>query len=336
MARARGNKWQADATYQGTRKRRSFTTKAEAEAWEKAVALADERGTPMPGETGSRQRVVLHSHSIGGFINEQFDRIWGHVTSPQTPAKNLKSVEAALGSDFPINSIDYEVLLGLVDTFREHRNANSTINRKMSAISRVLKHAKALGYIDQVPQIPHFRERADRIRFFTEQEEHQIVRYFDRMGCDETRYLTEFLLYTGARRSEAHSLRKNDVDLTKGLVTFWKTKSGKPRNLPLTPKAREAVNYFLRTHPMGPVLVGIPYETYTEHWRHMRTALGMDDDPHFVPHTLRHTCASRLVQSGIDLRRVQQWMGHDVIATTVRYSHLAPSDLDIAATALSG
>jgi site-specific recombinase XerD len=41
-------------------------------------------------------------------------------------------------------------------------------------------------------------------------------------------------------------------------------------------------------------------------------------------HDLRHTFASRLVMAGVDLRTVQQLMGHKTIQMTVRYSHLAP------------
>jgi hypothetical protein len=39
---------------------------------------------------------------------------------------------------------------------------------------------------------------------------------------------------------------------------------------------------------------------------------------------LRHTFASRLVMAGVDLRTVQELMGHKCIQMTVRYSHLAP------------
>jgi integrase len=45
----------------------------------------------------------------------------------------------------------------------------------------------------------------------------------------------------------------------------------------------------------------------------------------FTWHSLRHTFASRLVMAGVDLRTVQELMGHRTITTTMRYAHLAPA-----------
>ena len=44
----------------------------------------------------------------------------------------------------------------------------------------------------------------------------------------------------------------------------------------------------------------------------------------FTWHYLRHTFASRLVMAGVNLRTVQELMGHKSIVTTMRYAHLAP------------
>jgi site-specific recombinase XerD len=52
-----------------------------------------------------------------------------------------------------------------------------------------------------------------------------------------------------------------------------------------------------------------------------------DDRQKVVFHTLRHTYASRLVMSGVDLYTVQKLMGHSTISMTERYSHLAPDHL---------
>jgi site-specific recombinase XerD len=52
-------------------------------------------------------------------------------------------------------------------------------------------------------------------------------------------------------------------------------------------------------------------------------------------HTLRHTCASRLVQAGVSLYEVRQLLGHSSITVTERYAHLAPSSLDRAVAVLT-
>ncbi|WP_279626800.1 site-specific integrase [Stappia indica] len=70
------------------------------------------------------------------------------------------------------------------------------------------------------------------------------------------------------------------------------------------------------------------------HWMKARKRAGLADGKHVVPHILRHTCASRLVQGKVDLRLVQEWMGHKTMQMTMRYAHLAPMDLEACLPAL--
>jgi len=49
-----------------------------------------------------------------------------------------------------------------------------------------------------------------------------------------------------------------------------------------------------------------------------------------TPHVMRHTCASRLAQSGISVVIIKAWLGHKTIRMTDRYAHLDTSNLLVA------
>jgi integrase len=76
-----------------------------------------------------------------------------------------------------------------------------------------------------------------------------------------------------------------------------------------------------------------PYQS-DKAWAWAREQMGLKNDTEFIIHALRHTCASRLVNAGVDLYVVKEWLGHSSIQVTERYAHLAPRKLAHAATIL--
>jgi site-specific recombinase XerD len=95
--------------------------------------------------------------------------------------------------------------------------------------------------------------------------------------------------------------------------------------VPLTRALGEKLRHLMvGRDPMQP-LFQISRASYTKHYRKIADHLKLGKD--VVIHTLRHTCASWLVQRGVDLRRVQVWMGHKSIQTTLRYAKLSPKSL---------
>jgi len=66
----------------------------------------------------------------------------------------------------------------------------------------------------------------------------------------------------------------------------------------------------------------------------MKTVMNLEHDEQFIPHCLRHTCASRLVQRGVPIMVVQEWLGHKTIQMTMRYAHLCPTNLEAAVKVL--
>ena len=161
-----------------------------------------------------------------------------------------------------------------------------------------------MGEIRSLPEFRRLKEKAGRIRFLEHSEESALFSAV-RLKSEHYYQLSIFLVDTGARLGEAIGLRWNDVNA--GRVTFWLTKSGRSRTIPLTSRAATAIGSNSgRSH--GP-FVDIKQYQYRKVWNDAKKSVGLGGDPDVVPHVLRHTCASRLVRGGIDMRRVQTWLG---------------------------
>ncbi|MEQ8402530.1 MAG: tyrosine-type recombinase/integrase [Roseitalea porphyridii] len=228
-----------------------------------------------------------------------------------------------------IETINDDLVDRLIMYYRSKGNSNSTINRKLAALYKLLRRAERAGLIKKLPTYVRLPEKNARVRFLTREEERVLLRKLasrDEAFSD----LCLFLVDTGARVGEALNLRHGDVH--RGKATFWVTKSGRSRTVPLTDRAVVALAN--HRHRAGGPFSHVRYQAFRYHWNAVKKQMGLAGDKQFVPHMLRHTCASRLVQAGIDLRRVQAFLGHQTIQMTLRYAHLATDDLDQCVMAL--
>lgn len=243
-----------------------------------------------------------HKYNVAAFIGEMNDLLYGarFRTFPQA------------------------VLDDLVGQLRRRGNSNATINRKMAALRKLLRKADRMGDLAGLPEFPRQKEKAGRIRFLEREEESRLFSAIARRSEAHHR-LCVFLVDTGARLGEATGLRWNDLHDAR--ATFWITKSGRSRSVPLTKRALAAVRASAG-EPGGPFRAIAPQRLRAD-WNAAKREVGLGADRDVVPHVLRHTCASRLVRGGVDIRRVQMWLGHQTLQMTMRYAHLAARDLDV-------
>jgi site-specific recombinase XerD len=137
----------------------------------------------------------------------------------------------------------------------------------------------------------------------------------------------EIALHTGVRRSEQYRLEWANVDFAHRVLTIVQSKHGETRHVGLNSIAL-AIFQFLqgrkpeRDHVFLSMRGDTPL-TKNRHWfEDAVSKAGLKD---FTWHDLRHTFASRLTMAGVDLRTVQDLMGHKTIQMTCRYTHLAPA-----------
>lgn len=148
------------------------------------------------------------------------------------------------------------------------------------------------------------------------------------------RALLELLYATGCRASEVSAMRVTDIHLAEQFCTC-RGKGNKERVVPLGRRAIAALRHWIDGprrqfaaraggSPAWAILSSrgnrLSRMRIWEIVRHYAEQAGVPTD--IGPHTLRHSFATHLVAGGVDLRHVQEMLGHASIATTQRYTHV--------------
>src|SRR5262245_14841771 len=210
---------------------------------------------------------------------------------------------------------------------RQKEVAPATVNRELAFLRRVFNVAIEDQRADSNPVRPKafFRETNQRMRFLTDDEETRLQHVI----VPEHWPLVAVALHTGLRRAEQFHLRWEHVDFATSLLTVPRSKHGSARRVPMNDTVRDV----LRSRPnrlkgeyVFPSSTGeTPLDACNFVRRIFAPALRAAGIEGFRWHDLRHTFASRLVMAGVDLRTVQELLGHKTLAMTLRYAHLSPA-----------
>ncbi len=337
MARQRGDSWQGDVSVKGHPRKRQdgFATEDEALIWEAQTRGALKHGKALPSAApaalGRTSKTTLKDAVL-----KTCARFWAGKAAEAHAMRNAQMAMDYFGSARPLAEITRAEIEGWVAHLRQTTsNSDATLNRKLAALCKVLNHAAALELIDAAPSFKgiRFAELENRHREVAMDEEKLLLQTFKQWSLTDVADLTVFLMDTGCRFGEAMKLLDARVRITEGLVVFTAdtTKNKRTRGVPMSARVQDLMRRRLGSgRPFG----SITPRMYRTAWERAKAHLGLTADDGFVPHCLRHTCASRLVQSGVDLYTVQQWLGHTTAKMTQRYAYLAPRHLLIGKEAL--
>lgn len=137
----------------------------------------------------------------------------------------------------------------------------------------------------------------------------------------------------GLRIAEATSLQVDDVDSSRATLRVQRGKGQKDRYALLSPRLLEALrSYWRLARPEGPALFpgrrpDQPISQDAVQHACARALRHSGLGKHVTPHTLRHSFATHLLESGTDILTVQLLLGHTELSTTARYLHISTKAL---------
>jgi len=133
----------------------------------------------------------------------------------------------------------------------------------------------------------------------------------------------------GLRCSEVIKLRLDDIDWKKSILHLQRSKNSKPQQFPLTLSAGNAIIRYLkkvrpckcklreificRNAPYRHLSKGAIWNIVNRRWRGLNIK-------HYGPHSLRHACATRLINHGVSLKEISDHLGHRTLDATRIYA----------------
>ncbi len=242
----RGDVWWVRFRRNGVHVRRSAKTSKKAEAQAFLGRLMEERVQAARGEMRPR-------HLLTEAMDRFFDETSLKAGTVETYRYNSRVLARLLG-DLHLDEIDRRSLAEFVATRKRTSVTDATIRRDLAFLGSVFTAAIRWGWADTSPVTGFhkkgLKESDPRTRFLTREE-------FGRLHAAASGDLQPVLVLaveTGLRKEELLGLKLHSIDLRRRELRLTVTKTGRPRHVPLSPRAQETIRELLerRSRPVHP------------------------------------------------------------------------------------
>jgi integrase/recombinase XerC len=283
----------------------------------------------------------LLSRQVEAFLERLIAERRGSAKTAETYGRDLRALHAFVieqGLPARADALDILTLRRFLASF-VGRNGGATTARKIAALRGFLRDLQRRGEVRDnaaaMLRLPKVRKPLPR--FLTVQTAGEVVEG-DPMRRDlslalRDRAMLELLYGSGVRVSELVGLDLMQLDLGARMARVV-GKGDKERVVPFGQPCAEALRTYLavraelRTRrtlaqdPHAVFLSRLGRRITTRQVQHVVRRLGAlgTGTPDLHPHTLRHSCATHLLDAGADLRSIQELLGHASLSTTQRYT----------------
>ncbi len=236
-----------------------------------------------------------------------------------------------------LGAVDHRMLREFVAHLLKGGISKTSIARKLSSLRAFYKYLNRQGHATTNPaRLIATPRRGRRLPSVLTADDAQRLMEAPRRGIG-TEYtflrdkaVLETLYSTGIRASELIGINHEDIERHDRVIRV-KGKGRKERIVPIGRKALDAIAAYVRARPAvsgsepaavftGPAGKRLTVRTVQRILANYRKTLGFIQKA--SPHTLRHSFATHMLESGADLRAIQELLGHASLSTTQRYTHL--------------
>jgi integrase/recombinase XerD len=223
-----------------------------------------------------------------------------------------------------------EVQQYLLHLLRERHLSRSSVNQYGSACR--FFYGTVLGLNGDAFQIP-LAPAPQKLPEILSREEIARLMAVARHAKSRTFFMLAYA--TGLRLSELCHLRVADIDshADRMCIRVVQGKGGKDRYVPMAPDVLQLLrSWWCQSHPRDWVFAAVREPTQAldvksvQRWYRAACAHAGITKQGGI-HSLRHAYATHLLEAGVDLYSLQQWLGHRHVSTTTRYLHLARPDV---------
>lgn len=241
---------------------------------------------------------------------------------------SLKTLDAYLGclKDF------FSFLKADFDKFEEFKVKEYLVGLKDRGLAgqTVNIHLNAIKFFyENIVKIPFkislkFSKKPQRLPVVLSREEIEAI--INAIGNEKHRLLVSLSYGAGLRVSEIVKLRIKDIDLPNLQLNIRQSKGAKDRITVVPEKLRDKITQFMAGKPADEFLITserggrLTERTAQIIFERALKNTGIKKDATF--HSLRHSFATHLLENGVDVRYVQELLGHQNIRTTQIYTHL--------------
>lgn len=239
------------------------------------------------------------------------------------------------------NTIDHNVIRAYIVSIYKNIK-KSSLARKVSSIKVFFRFMKKKRYIEENTALVIKNPKIEKHlpKFYTIDEMFHFLDYLPKEGWlnIRNRAIFELMYSTGMRAQEVLNLNTEDMHID-GMWVKAKGKGGKERILPFGNKAKAAIEDYLnivkQTHigrnmSRGPLFINnhggrLSYRGLLRIMKKHQINARLFKD--LALHGIRHSFATHMLDSGADLRSIQELLGHSKLSTTQKYTHISTDKL---------